>query len=76
MMTPHGPDGEAFERASTMDVSTPTRMPDDSLAFMFESTYVIRLTDWALQEDKLDTQYIKAWHTLKKHFNPTNPIPE
>jgi len=76
MMTPHGPDGEAFEKASSAK-DGPIRMPDDSLSFMFESTYVIRLTEWALKEAELDTKYITVWHPLKKHFNPTTkPISE
>jgi homogentisate 1,2-dioxygenase len=76
MMTPHGPDSGAFEGASNLDTSIPHRMPDESLAFMFESTYLLRLTDWALEETPLDKDYIKAWHPLKKNFDQSKPVPE
>lgn len=34
-MTPHGPDVSTFEAASTVDLK-PTKLPEDSLSFMFE----------------------------------------
>ena len=42
-MTGHGPDAETFEKASTADLSQPTRIAD-TMAFMFETRQVIRPT--------------------------------
>jgi hypothetical protein len=42
-MSGHGPDAETFERASTADLSQPTRIRD-TMAFMFETRTVIQPT--------------------------------
>ena len=42
-MTGHGPDADTFDKASTADLSQPTRIKD-TMAFMFETRTVIRPT--------------------------------
>eukprot|EP00163_Fabomonas_tropica_P016233 TRINITY_DN291_c0_g1_i1.p1 TRINITY_DN291_c0_g1~~TRINITY_DN291_c0_g1_i1.p1 ORF type:complete len:318 (-),score=73.75 TRINITY_DN291_c0_g1_i1:149-1102(-) len=66
-MTPHGPDADTFDKASNANLS-PYQISKDSLAFMFESTYVFRLTKHALAADRLDNDYWKCWQTLKNNF--------
>jgi homogentisate 1,2-dioxygenase len=76
IMTPHGPDSEVFEKASTADLK-PFRTDERGLAFMFESCYFLSLTKWALDKgqdggDALQANYSKCWTSLKKHFDPQN----
>ena len=62
-MVPHGPDEEAFEKASHADLK-PQKL-DNTLAFMFESRYRFIPTNWALQSPALDTDYADCWAGLK-----------
>lgn len=65
-MVPHGPDEEAFEKASTMDL-TPQKL-DNTLAFMFESRYRFIPTEWAMNTAPLDHDYADCWAGLKDQF--------
>ncbi|GAB5369158.1 hypothetical protein AAMO2058_001381600 [Amorphochlora amoebiformis] len=71
-MAGHGPDADTFEKCSK-EKDDPVQMPEDSLAFMFESTYIMRLTDWALNKAPLDEDYIKCWDGLESKFDPNKP---
>jgi len=66
-MSGHGPDAETFEKASAADLSQPTRI-EDTMAFMFESRYVIRPTRYALESAQLQSGYYRCWQGLQKHF--------
>jgi homogentisate 1,2-dioxygenase len=66
-MSGHGPDAETFEKASSADLSQPTRIKD-TMAFMFESRYVIRPTRFALDSAQLQPEYHRCWQGLRKHF--------
>ena len=68
-MTGHGPDAETFERASTADISQPHTITD-TMAFMFETRYVLRPTAYALQSPELQADYFRCWQGLRKHFDP------
>ncbi len=67
-MVPHGPDAEAFDKASNADLK-PHKL-DDTLAFMFESRYRFVPTDFALRGGALDTGYADCWALLKDTFQP------
>ena len=67
-MVPHGPDEEAFNKASGADLK-PQKL-DNTLAFMFESRYRFIPTAWALQSPALDTDYADCWAGLKDTFKP------
>jgi len=67
-MVPHGPDEEAFERASHAPL-VPHKL-DNTLAFMFESRYCFVPTDFALKSPSLDTGYADCWAGLKDNFKP------
>ncbi|CAN7629456.1 homogentisate 1,2-dioxygenase [Pseudorhodoferax sp. LjRoot39] len=67
-MVPHGPDEEAFEKASSADLK-PQKL-DNTLAFMFESRYRFIPTAWALNTAPLDHAYADCWAGLKDHFQP------
>ncbi|TYZ58249.1 hypothetical protein PybrP1_007926 [[Pythium] brassicae (nom. inval.)] len=66
--TPHGPDAATFLAASNADLQ-PHKF-DGGLAFMFESTFLVKLTDHALTCDENDADYYKCWQQMPKLFNP------
>lgn len=65
-MVPHGPDADAFERASNAPLA-PHKL-DNTLAFMFESRYRFRPTEWAMNGGALDAAYADCWRNLKDGF--------
>ena len=65
-MVPHGPDEEAFDKASHGDLQ-PHKL-DHTLAFMFESRYRFIPTAWAMQSPALDHDYADCWAGLKDQF--------
>jgi homogentisate 1,2-dioxygenase len=65
-MVPHGPDEEAFERASHADLK-PHKL-DNTLAFMFESRFRFIPTEFALNSPQLDRNYADCWAGLKDQF--------
>ena len=67
-MVPHGPDTEAFEKASTAELA-PHKL-DNTLAFMFESRFRFIPTAFAMQGGALDTSYLSCWAGLKDQFKP------
>lgn len=58
---------------ATREELKPVRIPDTTLAFMFESTYLFSLTEFAEVADNLDQNYYKCWQPLDKHFAPDQP---
>jgi homogentisate 1,2-dioxygenase len=44
--TGHGPSAEVFEKASAAELG-PAKIPDTDLAFMFETTYVLKISPWS-----------------------------
>jgi homogentisate 1,2-dioxygenase len=71
-MTGHGPDAETFEKASSADLSKP-HVITDTMAFMFETRFVLRPTRHALESAQLQNDYHRCWQGLKKHFDPGKP---
>ncbi|WKB51975.1 homogentisate 1,2-dioxygenase [Eleftheria terrae] len=65
-MVPHGPDTEAFEKASTAELK-PHKL-DNTLAFMFESRFRFLPTEFAMNGGALDTAYADCWQGLKNQF--------
>jgi homogentisate 1,2-dioxygenase len=65
-MVPHGPDEEAFDKATHAELK-PHKL-DNTLAFMFESRYRFIPTHFALQSSALDTDYADCWAGLKDQF--------
>jgi homogentisate 1,2-dioxygenase len=63
-MVPHGPDAEAFDKASNAPLA-PHKL-DNTLAFMFESRWRFKLTDFALNGGALDRSYADCWAGLKE----------
>ncbi len=65
-MSAHGPDADAFEKASKADL-VPHKL-DDTMAFMFESRYLIQPTRFAMESDALQQDYRDCWYGLDKNF--------
>lgn len=65
-MVPHGPDTDAFARASNAPLA-PHKLAD-TLAFMFESRYRFVPSTWAMDPARLDTDYASCWAGLQDHF--------
>jgi len=65
-MSAHGPDVGAFDGASAAKLE-PTRYKD-TMAFMFESRYVIQPTKFALETVHRQKGYVNCWQDLKKNF--------
>lgn len=65
-MSAHGPDLDAFEKASNADLK-PQKL-EGTMAFMFESRYIIRPTKFAMETSELQHEYFEVWQKLKKNF--------
>jgi homogentisate 1,2-dioxygenase len=65
-MSAHGPDAETYARASTANL-TPQFL-GDTLAFMFETRFVLRPTRFAMEAPQLQHDYWTCWQGLRKHF--------
>ncbi len=65
-MSAHGPDADAFENASNADLQ-PQKL-DDTMAFMFESRYLIQPTRFAMESAALQKDYRDCWQGLAKNF--------
>jgi homogentisate 1,2-dioxygenase len=73
-MLPHGPDTEAFEHASNVELK-PVKLKN-TLAFMFETRFRQRVTKYAATTPALQDNYIDCWKDLKKHFDPNRREPK
>jgi homogentisate 1,2-dioxygenase len=65
---PHGPDAEAFGKASQAALA-PHKL-DHTLAFMFESRWRFVPSHWAMNSGALDGDYARCWSGLADTFKP------
>ncbi len=65
-MSAHGPDADAFVKASAAGLA-PQKL-DHTMAFMFESRYLIEPTEFARNSSCLQDNYSDCWQDLKKQF--------
>jgi homogentisate 1,2-dioxygenase len=65
-MVPHGPDAEAFDKASAGALAP--RKLDDTLAFMFESRWVMNPTRQAMEAAHRQPGYDAVWASLTRSF--------
>jgi homogentisate 1,2-dioxygenase len=72
-MLPHGPDSDAFNHASNVELK-PVKLTN-TLAFMFETRFRQRVTKYAAALDTLQPGYIDCWAGLGKNFNPNKREP-
>lgn len=69
MMLPHGPDPDAFEKASNTALQ-PKKL-DNTMSFMFETRFPQHLTSFAAKEAPLQSDYMDCWTKLDKKFDGT-----
>lgn len=67
-MSAHGPDQDAFDKASNAKLQ-PQKL-EGTMAFMFESRYIIRPTRFAMECPQLQRNYTDVWQDLRKNFRP------
>jgi homogentisate 1,2-dioxygenase len=67
-MVPHGPDSDAFAKASTSELK-PHKL-ENTLAFMFESRYRFVPTAFAMNAGMLDHNSAACWANLQDNFKP------
>jgi len=65
-MSAHGPDQDAFDKASNAELK-PQKL-GGTMAFMFESRYIIRPTRFAMECPQLQREYNDVWQGLRKNF--------
>lgn len=70
-MLPHGPDMNAFETASNVDLR-PHKL-EGTLAFMFETRFPQKVTKFAAETASLQQTYADYGQGLKRYFDPTKP---
>ena len=68
-MSAHGPDKATFDKASAADTQKPDHIAD-TMAFMFETRWLIRPTRQALEATQLQRDYQDCWQGLVSHFDP------
>ncbi|MEO0487313.1 MAG: homogentisate 1,2-dioxygenase [Pseudomonadota bacterium] len=69
MMLPHGPDRDAFEKASRSNLG-PAKL-DNTMSFMFETRFPQMLTAFAAKEAPIQDDYIDCWGSIEKKFDGT-----
>ncbi|RAL21183.1 homogentisate 1,2-dioxygenase [Lujinxingia litoralis] len=69
MMLPHGPDLDAFEKASRAELQ-PQKLAG-TMAFMLETRLPQHLTTYSAGLETLQSDYVDCWEGLKKRFNGT-----
>ena len=73
-MLPHGPDSDAFEHASNVELK-PVKL-SNTLAFMFETRFRQRVTRYAATLPTLQHDYANCWDGLDKRFDPNRREPK
>lgn len=58
-MSGHGPEKMVYDKASTKELK-PEKIGEGSLAFMFETTYIMKMTKFALEDAILDLNYLNV----------------
>jgi len=67
-MAGHGPDAQTYASALAEDTSRPRRI-DDTMAFMFETRFVLHPTRHALQVPWLQADYQACWDGIERRFD-------
>ena len=70
-MLPHGPDRQAFDHASNGELK-PVKLTG-TMAFMFETRFAQRVTEYAAKSSALQDDYADCWKGLEKRFDPNKP---
>lgn len=69
MMLPRGPDTQAFENASNVELK-PVRQ-HHTMVVKFETRFPPEVTKFAGQLATLQADHMNCWQDMAKHFGPT-----
>ncbi|MEM7472258.1 MAG: homogentisate 1,2-dioxygenase [Pseudomonadota bacterium] len=69
MMLPHGPDKQAFDGASSVDLKA--EKLDNTMSFMFETRFPQHLTEYAAKDAPMQDNYVDVWSDMTLHFDGT-----
>ena len=64
-MAAHGPDYESYVKAINEDTKKPNRVADGTMAFMFETSLMLKVTKWA-QTNNVDEDYLECWKGINE----------
>ncbi|KAL7272403.1 hypothetical protein RUND412_004798 [Rhizina undulata] len=75
VMAAHGPDAATHEKASNAELK-PVKVGEGSMAFMFESMFMVGVTEWGLMScRKVQEEYSKeSWGGLKRQFKAPEAV--
>ncbi|EER41453.1 homogentisate 1,2-dioxygenase [Histoplasma capsulatum var. duboisii H88] len=75
VMSAHGPDAETHRAASQAELA-PKKVGEGSLAFMFESSLMVGVSEWGLKTcQKVQGDYNdESWRPLKRNFENPNKM--
>lgn len=75
VMSAHGPDRESYESATNAALE-PKKVGTGSMAFMFESCYMVGVTRWGLETcEKIQEDYnAHSWESLQPHFKAGSEV--
>jgi homogentisate 1,2-dioxygenase len=65
-MSSHGPDAASYDKAVSADLA-PHKI-DNTLAFMFETRWIIQPTKFAMDAPQLQSDYDDCWSGITKNF--------
>ncbi|KAL5697945.1 homogentisate 1,2-dioxygenase [Ranunculus cassubicifolius] len=68
-MSAHGPDRNTYEGTLRRGNDVGPVKITDTMAFMFESSLIPRVSQWALESPQMDHDYYQCWIGLKSHFS-------
>ena len=66
-MSPHGPDTFTFDKASSAELKP--EYLGNTLAFMFETQWLLQPTTQALSAQTFEKNYMNVWQGLDKKFS-------
>ena len=68
-MSGHGPDSVTHAKATSAELR-PVKVGEGSMAFMFESCYMVGVTEWGLERcQKVQKKYNEeSWQPLRARF--------
>jgi len=72
--TPHGPDGATYKAATAADTAAPKRL-EGGLAFMFETSAMLKLTPHAVASPAVQNEYARCWEGLPRACIPSRAYP-
>lgn len=77
IMSAHGPDATTHSAASQVNLR-PKKVGEGSMAFMFESCYMVGVTEWGLHTCKKvqDGYNAESWKSLKSYFQDPREVKE